>query len=62
MFLKILKLVEEIEMVFAEMLGHLLDGMLVPAPLQSNANETLVTLNSSVQPCHEAVNGAQIMA
>jgi hypothetical protein len=38
MFLKILEQLPEIKMVLAELLDHLHDGMLFPAPIQPKSN------------------------
>lgn len=38
-----------------------MDGITVPAPLQSKANQKLVRLNGGVQTGHEAIDGVEVI-
>lgn len=61
MFLKIRQLAKEIEMILLKLLCDLMDGMPVVAPLQSESNQKLVTLNGCIQALNQAINRVKVV-
>lgn len=62
MLLEVLKLVEEAGVVLAEMVQHLLDGVLLTLPaFQTQPHQHPVTLHRRMQPCHQAVDCVQVV-
>lgn len=61
MFLKIHKLAKEIVVVLLKLFCNLMDGMPLPASIQSKANEKLVTLNSSIQTLNQPINCVEVV-